>query len=450
MITQKEVNPQEHSSIKLNVTIDKDAVKKAYDELLDKYSKTAHIKGFRKGKVPTSVLERKFGDGIKQEASVNLIEESLKEIFKEIDEKPLPYSTPELQEEIQPELDQDLSFSVVYDTFPDIQLGDYKGLTIDIPAVELTEEDEQRELKNLQERNAIVVDKSDATVAKDSIVTIDYVECDDQGNEIESGRREGFVFTVGSGYNLYKIDEDIVGMKKDEERIIEKEYPADYEYEELQGKKVRLKVTVTAVKEKQLPELDDEFAQDVSEEYETLDDLKAEIRKSLEEATENRLKEMKIDTLIDKIIENSTIDLPHSMLNQELENSWRDFIQRMRGSEEQVLQLLEYQGKTKEDLFEEWKPAAERRVRAGLLIDKMIEKENIEISDEEREEEMQKYADDYNKSIEEIKEQFSSPQMTEYLDYESKRKKLFDMLLEENTVNTGEQVNFLDLMGHNH
>ena len=450
MIAHKEIETQENSSVKLNVTIEKDALKDEYDKLLNEYKKKAHIKGFRKGKVPASVLERKFGDSIKQEASANCIENSLKEIFDEIDEKPLPYSTPELQDELEPDLEQDLSFSVVYDVFPEIQLGEYKGLTVEVPQVEVTEEDEQRELQKLQDRNAMVVDKKDGVVEKDSIVTIDYAELDENDSVIEETKREGFVFTVGSGYNLYKIDDEVEGMKKDEEKIIEKEYGDDFEYEELRGKKVRLQVNVTAVKEKELPELDDDFAQDISEEYETIDDLKADIKKRLEESKEARVREKTVNSLMDQIIENSSIELPQSMVTMELENSWQNFLGRYRMPEEQLLTLLQHENKDKNSLLEEWKPSVEKNLRARLLIDKMIEEENIEISDNEIEEELQKYADESNKSLDEVKEEISKGNSEQYVRYELKQRKLFDRLIEETDIKKGEKMKFLDLQEENH
>jgi trigger factor len=450
VIAHKEIEAQDNSSVKLNVTIEKDALKEEYDKLLKDYSKKAHIKGFRKGKVPASVLEKKFGDSIKQEASANCIEKSLKEIFDEIEEKPLPYSTPELQDELEPDLEQDLSFSVVYDVFPDIQLGEYKGLTVEVPQVSVTKEDEDREIQKLQDRNAMVVDKKDGVVEKDSIVTIDYAELDENDTIIEETKREGFVFTVGTGYNLYKIDDDVEGMKKDEEKIIEKEYGDDFEYEELRGKKVRLNVKVTAVKEKELPELDDDFAQDISEDYQTIDDLKADIKKRLEETKEARVREKTINALMDRIIENSSIELPQSMVNMELENSWQNFLGRYRMPEEQLLTLLQHENKDKNSILEEWRPSVEKNLRARLLIDKMIEEENIEISDNEVEEEMQKYADESNKSLDEVKEEISKGNSEQYLRYELKQRKLFDSLIEQADTKKGEKMKFLDLIEENH
>ncbi len=450
MIANKDIERLDNSAVKLTVTVEQSALKQEYDDLLAKYAKSAQIKGFRKGKVPASVLERKFGEGIKQEAAANSIEKSLKELFDEIEEKPLPYVTPELQdEELDPDLDKDLTFTVTYDIFPEIKLGEYKGLDIEVPKVTVTKEDEQRELDEIRDRNAVVTDKLDETVAKDDIVTIDYAELDEKGEEKEETKREGFVFTVGTGYNLHKVDYDVIGMKKDEEKVLDKEYPEDFEYEDLAGKKIKLKVKVTAVKEKKLPDLDDDLAQDVSEKYESLDDLKKDIRERLEKAAENRLREMKVNKLLDKLVENSEIDLPRSMVEMELQNSWRSFLMRSRMPEDQAEQILGMQGKSKEALLEEWTPQAEQSLKSRLLVNKIIEKEGFEVSEEELDEEMKKQAEANDMSFEQVKEQYSQSNYMDYLKNDILDRKAYDFLIENADIKEGKKVKFLDLMNEN-
>jgi len=451
MVSSKTVTPLEHSQVKLDVSVEKDALKNEYKELLSKYQKDALIKGFRKGMVPLSVLEMKFGDAIKQEASISVLEKSLAEVFETIEEKPLPYSTPKLQneEEFKPEFDTELNFSVTYDIFPRVVLGTYKGLTVEEPVVVLTEEDEKRELEALREQNALVVEKKDAIVAKDDIVTINYVELDESGAEIPGTERQDFVFTVGTGYNIYKLDDDVVGMAKDQEKVIEKEFPADYEIKDYAGKKVRVRVKVTAIKTKQLPELDDDLAQDISEEYKTLDDLKAAIRKRLETVRDNYVREAKIKNLMDQIIANSSIDLPASMVDAELERSWMRFVQNTRMQEEQVLKLLSLQNKTKESLSEEWKPEAEKSLKSSLLVDRMIEEEKIEVSDAEVDEALKKEAEDSKQSFEELKKYYEDNHLLEMVRSALKERKLFDKLLADSKIIKGKEEKFVDVLSKN-
>lgn len=449
MIKNKELEKLEHSSVKLTLTIEKEAVRKEYDSLLKKYTKTAQLKGFRKGKVPVSVLEQKFGDSIRAEASMNTMDSGLKEAMEDIEERPLPYHTPELQEELEFDLEKDLTFTVHYDIYPEIKLGNYKGLEVEVPDPSITKTDTDRELKSLQDQNALVVDKKEGTVEKDNIVTIDYVELDENKNEKPGTNREGFVFTVGSGYNLYKLDDDIIGMAKDEEKVVEKEFPEDYEIPELKGKKVAVKVKVTVIKEKQLPELDDELAKDISEKYETLEDLKKDLKAKLKEAANTKIREKKITGIMDQIVENSPIDLPESMINAELEASWRNFVAQFRAREEDVIQLIEEQGRSKEKLMEEWRPSTEIKIKNRLLMNEIIEQEKIEVTDDEIEEEIKRQADLNNTPLEDVQKRYENNSMKELLRSDIKDKKLFDFLIGESTIKKGKKVKFLDLMQDN-
>ncbi|MFP4180680.1 MAG: trigger factor [Spirochaetaceae bacterium] len=453
MVTQKEVENLENSSVRLTVTVDKNEAKTKYDELLKKYAKTAQIKGFRKGKVPPQILEQKYGEGIKEEAMINIIEESLKEVIDEVDQKPLPYSRPALDDEDNTNLsfDEDFTYSVVYDVYPDIELGEYKGLEIEEPQVKVLKKDVDRELEQIREQNAIVVEKEEGALEKDDIVTVDYVELDENDEEKEDTRRSEFVFTLGTEYNIYKFDNDIIGMKKGEEKVIEKEFPEDYEYQDYAGKKVKIKVKVTVIKKKELPELDDELAQDVSEEYETLEDLRTSIKKRLEENLKNTLREKKIEKLFDQIIESSTIPLPESMIQAELENSWNNFVQQARIGEEQVLKILEAQGKTREDLLSEWRENAERSLKFQLLVEKIkeLEPEAVEVSEEEIDEEIKKNAENNDREFEELKQYFEDNNMMEYVQSDVKNRKLFDFLIEQSKIKKGEKIDYLDFMGQN-
>ncbi|MGC9311991.1 MAG: trigger factor [Sediminispirochaetaceae bacterium] len=451
MVTQKDIQDLEKSSVKLTVTVDGTEAQKKYDELLKKYAKSAHIKGFRKGKVPVAILEQKYGEGILQEATIEIIDESLKEAIEDIEKKPLPYAQPALDDEenIMLEPGKDFTYSVIYDVFPDFEVGEYKGLEIEVPEVKVTRKDEERELKNIQDQNAMVVEKKDGAVEKDDIVTIDYAELDEDDTEKEGTSRSDFVFTVGSGYNIFKLDDDILGMQKGEDKIIEKEFPADFEHEEYAGKKARIKVTVKTIKQKDIPALDDELAQDVSDKYKTLDDLKKDIRNNLDESLTNKLRETKIEKLFDQIIEQTSIDLPESMIEAELENSWRNFISQSRIGEEQVLQILASQGKGKQDMFTEWRQNAERSLKFQLLVEKIREMEKIEATEEEVYEELKNQAERANQDYETVKEQYEKNNLLDYVKTDVQNRKLFDFILEQSKIKKGKKLDYLDFMQNN-
>ena len=451
MVTQKEVQKLEHASVKLTITVDGAEAQKKYDELLKKYAKTAHIKGFRKGKVPPKILEQKYGEGIKEEATIEILDEGLKEALEDVEQKPLPYAQPRLDDEesLNLTLGEDFTFSVIYDVYPDIEVGEYKGLEIEVPDVKVLKKDEKRELENIQEQNSMVAEKQGGAVEKDDIVTIDYVEIDEEGNEKPDTSRSDFVFTVGTGYNIFKIDDDIIGMQKDEEKVIEKEFPEDFEHEEYAGKKVRLKVKVKTIKQKDVPALDDELAQDVSDKYETLDDLKKDVRAQLEETLKQKLRETKIEKLFDQIIESSKVDPPESMIQAELDNSWQRFIQQSRIGEEQVLQILQMQGKTKEDMMAEWRPNAERSLKFQLLVEKIRESEGIEATDEEAYEELKQQAEQAGQDYEEVKQQYEQNNLMDYVKTDVQNRKLFDFLLEQSKLKKGKKIDYLDFVQNN-
>lgn len=451
MVTQKDVQNLEHSSVKLTITVDGAEAQKKYDELLKKYAKSAHIKGFRKGKVPPKILEQKYGEGIRQEATIEVIDAGLKEALEDVEQQPLPYAQPRLDDEenIDMNLGEDFTFSVIYDVYPEVEVGDYKGLEVEVPDVKVLKKDEKRELENIQEQNSMVVEKQGGKVEKDDIVTIDYVELDEDGGEKADTSRSDFVFTVGTGYNVFKIDDDILGMQKDEEKVIEKEFPEDYEHEEYAGKKIKLKVKVKTIKEKDVPALDDELAQDVSDKYESLEDLKKDVRKQMEETLEQKLRETKIEKLFDQIIENSSIDLPESMIEAELDNSWQRFIQQSRIGEEQVLQILEMQGKRKEDMMAEWRPSAERSLKFQLLVEKIREAEGIDATDEEAYEELKKQAEQAGQDYEEVKKQYEQNNLIDYVKTDVKNRKLFDFLLEQSKIKKGKKLDYLDFVQNN-
>ncbi|MFP4643418.1 MAG: trigger factor [Spirochaetales bacterium] len=449
MIKDKQVEKRDNANVKLTVTLDKEYVSGEYDKLLKDYAKKAHIKGFRPGKVPPKVLEAKYGESLKAETAQTVLEEALKSVFEEIEEKPLPYSQPALEEEPELSFDSDMSFAVTYDVFPEVEPGEYTGHTVEEPQVKITDEDIQRELEAIQEQNAITMDKDSGVVARDDVITVDYVELDEEGNEREDTRRKDYTFTVGTEMNLYKFDDDVVDMKLDESKDITKTFPEDFGDESLAGTTRTIRVTVTAVKQRDLPEIDDELAQDVSDEYETLDDLKSDIRKRLEKQVTERVRKQKVDQLTNAILEQSTVPVPESMVKAELEQNWRNFLGQFGGNEQQIMQLIEAQGRTKEDFLEQWREQATARLRQQLLTQKLVESEGIEVSDEEVDEYIAEQAEGSSMSPEEAKEHYRNNNMLDYVKQEVSERKLFDKLFEQNKVKKGKKQSVMDVMGQN-
>jgi trigger factor len=383
-----------------------------------------------------------------------IIEFALSEIFKEENlsrnERPLPYSTPKLQDEPKFDLEQDLQFSVIYDVLPEVKAGQWKGLTVEVTECEVGDEDIDRELEVIRERNAIVMDRDEeAQAQKNDVVTVDYSVLGENGEPLPDMQRSDFVFTLGSAANMFQFDDDITGMKKGETREIEKTFPEDFAEPELAGKTRKIRISLTALKEKKLPNLDDDLAQDVDEKYKTLDDLKNSIRQRLNKKLETRLKALKINELLKKIMENTPVILPESMVSMEIESRWRKFARFYNMEVEGIMRLMTSSGKTLEEIENEWRPQAEKALHSRLIVETLMEEQNFEVTEADIEKEMEKIAAENDTGLEDIKKEYQEDHMKEYLREDIKERRLFDIMLAENTLNPGKKVKYLDLMADN-
>ncbi len=454
MVVSKEISHLEHSAVKLSVTIGASDVRTQYDDLIQSYAKSVQIPGFRKGKVPREVLERKFGESLKGEAIGRIMEKSLQELFAAedfpADARPLPYSTPSVKDEPALDFDKDLSFTVTYDVFPDVKVGVWKGVEVETPVVSVGEEDIARELEQVRERNAVVLDKEDgAKIAKGDVVTVSYCELAQDGSVVPASERQDFAFTVGTGYNVFKFDDEIVGMKKGESKDFDKSYPADFEDKDLAGTTKKLRVSVQTIKEKKLPALDDDLAQDVSEKYKTLADLKADLKANLEKNLENRLRELKINAFLEKALETTVAEIPESMIRVELDNRWHQLTHRFNATDEQLLGIIQASGKTYEDLMADWRPEVEKSLKARLVVEKLMTELGIQIGDDEVEKEFESMAASMGATVEDVKKRYEREDMKSYLREDLKERKLFDLLLAEAKLKKGKKAKYLDLISNN-
>lgn len=451
MNVTKQVSKLENSAVKLTATIAKDDVVNGYNENLKKYAKNISLPGFRKGHVPVKVLEQKYGDSLKQEVLIDLVDQSLNQIFAEEESKdirPLPYSQPRLEDDKVPEFstEKDLTFTVIYDVFPTVEVKEFSKIEVKEPQVSVTDKDVEEELKAIQERNAMVIDKKDGDpVEKDNIVTIDYSELNDDGSMVEGSKREGFVFTVGTGENIYKIDDEIIGMKKDETKEITKTYAKDDKDEELAGKTKKISVTVKAIKIRNLPALDDDLAQDVNEKYKTIDDLRKDITRGLEAAKTRKVNELKSQSLIEQLVEKNPVVVPQSMINAEMENRFRMMAQQFQTTPQQLEKMIEASGQKKEDMLKQWTGDAEKMLKSRLIVEQLLQDKNITVTPEEVEAEYAKMAEDAGTTVDAIKEQYKNPRYKEYIIDDLKERKLFEDLYKQVKVSKGDKMEFADL-----
>lgn len=450
MISSKNIERLEHSQVKLSVTVPSEESRKEYDAMMREYSRGVRIDGFRQGHVPSSVLERKFGDGLRLDAMGRVLEKAVQEALKDADksEQPLAYSSPSLDGEPDFSLDKDFSFAVTYDVFPVVEVGDWKGIEVEVPQVEITDADEARELEDIRERNAVVVEREAGTpAAKGDVVTLSFREVGEDGAAVAGTEREDFTFEIGTGYNVYKIDEDIVGMKRDDEKVIEKAYPADFEYKELAGRSVKLAVKVTKIKEKKLPALDDDLAQDVSEKYKTLADLKTDVRAHLEKRLADQTRQLQEKAIVEGLLARSKADLPESMIAAELAMRMESLKRQMGIDDDEKLdRFLSYSGKTRANLVEEWKPSAEKSITTRLALEKLAEEGKYECADADIEAEFARQASETSLSVDEIKAEYEKRGSMEYLRDRIKEDKLMAAILAEAKVKKGKKISFVDML----
>jgi trigger factor len=456
----KEITRLEHSNVKLSLTVPKDDVRAEYDKLLQDYTKSIQLPGFRKGKVPRDVLVRKFGDALKGEALGRIVEKAVEQVFADDspenalarEDKPLPYSTPKIEDEeaLKLDFDGDLKFSVIYDVLPKVAVGQWQGLEIEVPDVAIEDEDINRELESLRERNAIVMDKEEGEgAAQGDVVTVNYCELGESGEVEPNTERQDFVFTIGTGLNIYKFDDDIVGMKKGEEKVIEKTFPEDFDDKDLAGKAKKIRVELTALKVKKLPDLDDDLAQDVDEKYATLDDLKAGIRERLDKELDGRLRNYKINKILEKVMETTPVEIPESMTNLELDSRWRATARRFGTDADGLYRMMGNAPDGVQGILDSWKPDANRALHSRLIVETLMEDLKLEASDEEVEKEIETQAEASGSPVEDFKKYYEQGQMRDYLKEDIKERKLHEKMFAENTIKPGEKMKYMEFVGNN-
>lgn len=441
----KEVKDLGTSNIQLDIKIGKSDVKKSYAKIVDKYAKTVQLPGFRKGKVPVSVLENKVGEALRAETGYELVEKALSEIFEnaEKDIKPLNYAQPELEGELKLDPETDFSFSVKYDVYPKVDLKKVDGFDLECSEVTNEEAVLEQELKNIQLNNSFVMDKKDDELAKkEDIATVNYCELDADGKEIKGTQRQDYAFEIGSGLNLYKFDDDILGMKKGEEKVINKKFPKDFEDKDLAGTKKTIKVKLTALKYRDMPKIDDELAQDVSEKYKTLDDLKSDLKSKIHKAVEDSIENEKIDAYLKAVVEANEFVLPASMINAEINMRWANLARQMGMSAEDFDKFMKAQNKDEKENFSKLiEPDAVMELKKRIVINALLEiNPEITATDEDIEKKYKEIAEGANIEIAEVKERYNNATYKQYLIEAIKDEKLFKQMLEKCKIKKGKKI----------
>ncbi|MCI6465828.1 MAG: trigger factor [Faecalicatena sp.] len=395
-----QVEKLEHNMAKLTIEVPAEDVEKALQAAYLKQRKQINMPGFRKGKVPRQMIEKMYGPEVfYDEAANKMIPEAYSKAYDECELELV--SQPQI-DVVQLEKGKSFIFTAEVAVKPEVTLGEYKGLSVDKVSTRVTAKEVDEEIEKERERNARTVDVTDRAVQDKDQVTLDFEGFVD-GEAFEGGKGEDYPLTIGSGAFIPGFEEQLIGAEIDKELEVKVTFPEEYQAKELAGKEAVFKCTVHSIKAKELPELDDEFASEVSE-CETLDDYKAEVKKNIKERKEREGKEKKENQAVDKAIENSTMDIPEAMIDMQVRQMADDFARRIQQQGLSVEQYFQFTGMTEEKMMEELKPQAEKRIKTRLVLEAVVKAENIEVSDERLDEELQKMAEAYQMEVDKLKE----------------------------------------------
>lgn len=386
--------------LKLEFTIKAEKFDEAINKVFIKSAKYFNIPGFRKGKAPMKIVERYYGDEI-------FYEDAFNEVVPEEFERELKENN--IEAVSRPDIDvkqigkgKDLIFTAIIQTKPEIKLGKYKGIEIKKVEYNVTEHDIEHELGHIQERNSRLVAVEDRPVENGDITVIDFEGFVD-GKAFEGGKAENHELTIGSGAFIPGFEDQVIGMKIDEEKEISVKFPEEYFSEELKGKDAIFKVKLHEIKKKEMPELNDEFAKDTSE-FDTLEELKNSIKEKLEEENKKKEKYETEDAAIKAVCDNVELDIPSGMIETEIDNMVNETEQRLSYQGLNLDTYLQYMGKTKEEFRKEYEEQAKTSVKSRLVLEAIEKEEKIEPDEEAINNKIKEMAEMYGKKEEELKE----------------------------------------------
>ena len=409
----------------LSVTVPAEKVDKAIDQAFKKVVKQINVPGFRKGKVPRPIFEQRFGvEALYQDAVDILLPEAYGEAIDETGIKPV--DQPEINV-TSIEKGSEMTFEANVVVEPEVQLGDYKGLEIEKQNVELTEEELQESIDHQLGHLAEMVVKEDGAIENGDTVNIDFDGYVD-GEQFEGGQAEGYDLEIGSGSFIPGFEEQLVGVKTGEEKDVNVTFPEEYHAEELAGKEATFKTKVNEIKFKDVPELTDEIANELDAEANTVDEFKENLRKRLTEQKETDAENNQKEEAINKAANNATIDVPEAMINTELDRMVQEFGQRMQQQGLNLETYFQISGQDESQLREQMKDDAEERVKTNLTLTAIADAEEVEVSDDDIDKELEKMSGQFNISVEDIKQTLGN---TDIVKNDVRIQKVIDLLVDE-------------------
>lgn len=412
------------NEVKLEITVEAEKFDEAIKKVYFKSAKYFNIPGFRKGKAPMQIVEKYYGKEIFYEDAFNEVaQDALEEAVKE--NKLEIVSRPDI-EVTQIEKGKDMIFTAIMQTKPEVKLGKYKGIEIKKIEYNVTDEDIDHELGHMQEHNSRLISIEDRPVESGDITTIDFEGFVD-GKAFEGGKAEGHELEIGSNTFIPGFEDQVIGMKIDEEKDIQVKFPDEYFSKDLAGKDATFKVKVHEIKKKELPELDDEFAKDVSE-FDTLKELKASIKEKQQKQNDEKAKYETQEAIMKAVCEDIKVEIPSGMVETEIDNMLKDIEQRLSYQGLKLEQYLQMMGKTEEEMRKEYEPQAIDAIKSRLALEAVIKAEKIEATDEEIDEKLKEMAKNYGKENDE--EFLKNENVRNYLKEGLASEKAIDFLVE--------------------
>ncbi|MEB7437427.1 trigger factor [Mammaliicoccus sciuri] len=408
----------------LTVTVPKEEVDKGLDKAFKKVVKQINVPGFRKGKMPRPLFEQRFGvESLYQDALDFILPEAYGNAVEEAEINPV--DRPEI-DVTQMEKGKELIFEATVTVEPEVELGDYKGLSIEKQDREVTDEEFNQAIEDAVSRQAELTVK-EGEIAEGDVVNINFDGYVD-GEAFEGGQAEGYDLEIGSGSFIPGFEEQLIGLKANDSKDVVVTFPEEYHAEELAGKEATFKCEVNEVKSKEIPELDDELAQELDESVSTVDDYKEKLRKDLEEAKVNQAEATEKEEAITKATDNAKVDIPEAMVNTELDRMMQEFEQRISQQGLNLELYYQFSGQSEEELKAQMKEDAEKRVKTNLTLRAIADAENIEVSDADVEAEFAKMSEQFGLSVEDIKATLGN---NDILVNDLKIQKVIDLLVAE-------------------
>ena len=395
-----QVEKMEKNMAKLTIEVAAEDLEKAMQNAYQKAKGRISIPGFRKGKAPRKMIEQMYGKGVFLEDAVNaLIPEHYSKALAECELEIVSQPTIDIT---QAEPGKAFIFTAEVVVKPEVTLGDYKGVEVPKTEITVTDEDVEAELKKEQEKNSRTISVEDRAAQLNDIVTIDF-EGSVDGVPFDGGQATEYPLTLGSNTFIPGFEEQLVGAKVGDDVDVKVTFPEEYQAKELAGKEAIFKCAVKKIEAKELPELDDDFAKDVSE-FDTLAEYKEHVKTNLEDKKANEAKRAKEDAAVDKVIENAQMDIPEAMLMTQCRQMLDDFSRRMQSQGLSMDQYFQFTGMTADKMMEDMKPQALKRIQTRLVLEKVAEVENIQPTEEEVNEEISKMAEAYKMEADKLKE----------------------------------------------